>query len=282
MRAIVLLVLVSVLVLCPSAAATETIPLWPGVAPGSESWTWSEQQPTSPTEPLRFIHNVVRPTITLFRPQKANGTAVLVIPGGGFQSVAWAGEGEEVAHWLNTRGITAIVLKYRVAHFPPGETLTREAREQRQVTAIPFAKEDAKQAMRLVRQHAAEWGIAPDRIGAMGFSAGGLLSVYLGSNYEPDIRPDFVAGIYPATSRDLAAIPADAPPLFMAVAADDYMPQSLRAFDVWNKAQKPVELHIYAKGGHGFAVGKRNLPVDTWTDRFTDWLKWLGIPAEPK
>jgi acetyl esterase/lipase len=266
--------------LCYGAAA-ETIPLWPGVAPGSESWNWSEEQPASAAEPLRFIHNIVRPTLTVFKPQKANGTAVLVIPGGGFESVAWAGEGEEVAHWLTARGITAIVLKYRVAHFPPGETLTREAREQRQVTAIPFAKEDAKQAMRLVRQHARDWGVMADRIGVMGFSAGGLLSVYLGSNNDAGIRPDFVAGIYPATSRDLSAVPADAPPLFMAVAADDYMPQSLRAFDVWNKAQRSVELHVYAKGGHGFAVSKRNLPVDTWTDRFEDWLKWLGyLPAK--
>jgi acetyl esterase/lipase len=280
MRSVFMLLLA--LLACQSAEATEVIPLWPGVAPGSENWTWSEEQAAPAAEPLRFIHNVVTPTLTVFRPAKANGTAILVIPGGGFESVAWSGEGEEVARWLNGRGITAIVLKYRVAHFPPGETLPREARGQRQVTAIPYAKEDAKQAMRIVRQHALAWGIRPGRLGVMGFSAGGLLSVYLGSGSETDIRPDFVAGIYPATSRELTAIPADAPPLFMAVAADDYMPQSLRAFDVWNKAGRPVELHIYAKGSHGFAVKNQDLPVDTWTDRFTDWLKWLGIPAEAK
>lgn len=273
-------VMVMVLLLSRAATAADTIPLWPGVAPGSERWTWKEDPPDASGAPPRFIHNVAVPTLTLFRPEKANGTALLVIPGGGFESVAWQGEGEEVARWLNKHGITAIVLKYRVAHFPPGETLTREARELRQVTAIPFAKEDAKQAMRLVRQRAAEWRIMPGRIGVMGFSAGGLLSIFLGSNYDADTRPDFVAGIYPATSRALSVVPADAPPLFMAVAADDYMPQSLHAFDVWNKAKRPVELHIYAKGGHGFAVKKQSLPVDSWTDRFTDWLKWLGVPAE--
>lgn len=273
---IIILAFLAVL-FCPRVAA-ETLPLWPGVAPGSENWNWSEEQPASRAEPLRFIHNIVSPTITLFRPEKPNGTAILVIPGGGFQSVAWGGEGEAVARWLSSRGITAIVLKYRVAHFPPGETLTREAREQRQVTAIPFAKEDAKQAMRLIRQHAGQWGV--NRIGVMGFSAGGLLAIYLAGQEETALRPDFAAGIYPATSRDLASIPAEAPPLFMAVAADDYMPQSLRAFDVWNKAQKPVELHIYAKGGHGFALNRQGLPVDSWTDRFEDWLKWLGyLPA---
>jgi acetyl esterase/lipase len=280
MRAVFMTILA--LFLCGNAAATETIPLWPGIAPGSETWNWSEEQPDSSGEPLRYIHNVVAPTLTVFHPLKPNGTAVMVMPGGGFEGIAWIWEGEDVARWLNGHGITVIVLKYRVAHFPPGETLTQEARELRQITAIPFAKEDAKQAMRLIQQHATEWSLTKGHIGVMGFSADGLLSIFLGSNYDNDIRPDFVAGIYPATSRDLVAIPADAPPLFMAVAADDYMPQSLRAFDVWNKAQKPVELHIYAKGGHGFAVGKHNLPVDTWTDRFIDWLQWLKIPADAK
>jgi acetyl esterase/lipase len=265
-------ILAAVLLLCQSAAAADEIRLWPGAAPGSESWNWKEDPAGA-----EFIHNVVTPTLTVFRPEKNNGTAVLIIPGGGFQSVAWGGEGIGVARWLNSVGITAVILKYRVAHFPAGEVIDRPAREARQVTAIPFAKADAKQAIRIVRRHAAQWGV--DKIGVMGFSAGGLLAIYLGSDFDATIRPDFVAGIYPATSRGLEIVPANAPPLFMAVAADDYMPQSLRAFDVWNKAKLPVELHIYAKGGHGFALRRQGLPVDSWTDRFVDWLKWLDGPV---
>lgn len=270
-------VLAMVLLFCQSALAADEIALWPGAAPGSETWNWSEDRDSARSDHGNFIHNVTRPTLTILRPEHANGTAVLVIPGGGFQSVTYGGEGLEVARWLNEHGITAIVLKYRVAHFPDGETLEQSAREARQITAIPFAKMDAEEAMRVVRRHADEWGIKAHRIGVMGFSAGGLLAIHLASNFNAETRPDFVAGIYPATSRSLERVPANAPPLFMAVASDDYMPQSLRAFDVWNKAKLPVELHIYAKGGHGFALKKRGLPVDSWTERFLDWLIWTGL-----
>jgi acetyl esterase/lipase len=264
------------LLMCGSAQAADEIALWPGTAPGSEAWTWSEERSISPVDNTLGISNVVKPTIAVHRPAKANGTAVLVIPGGGFQSLAYGKEGDSIADWLNSLGVTAFVLKYRIAHTEPG--LDDAEANARANAAVALATADAWQALKIIRNRAAEWKVDPDRIGAMGFSAGGYLAIVLGSDYDAQTRPAFVAAIYPGSPRGLKA-PANAPPLFLAYAVDDpHVPRdSLGALDAWTKAKAPVELHAYAKGGHGFALRKQGLPVNSWNDRFVDWLRWLNF-----
>lgn len=262
--------------LCGTAAAADEIPLWPGVAPGSESWSYSEESTVSPIDHTGSIRNVVKPTLAVHLPTKSTGTAVMVIPGGGFQSLAYGKEGDNIAAWLNSIGVAAFVLKYRVAHTEPGlDDTTINARTN---AVVPLAIADGKQALRIIRSRAAEWGINQDRIGVMGFSAGGYLSIVLGSNYDAQTRPAFVAAIYPGSPRDLKT-PSDAPPLFLAYAVDDpRVPRdSLGALNAWSKAKVPVELHAYATGGHGFALRKQKLPVNSWNERFVDWLKWAGF-----
>ena len=257
------------------AAEPQIVPLWPGAAPGSEGWTWNEERTLSPLDHTVGIRNVVDPALAVHLPAPgtATGTAVLVVPGGGFVNLAYGKEGDTIAEWLNSLGIAAFVLKYRVAHTDAATASNAERGEARKV--IPLATADARQAMQIVRTRAAEWGVRPDRIGAIGFSAGGYLVLALGADPDEATRPDFVAAIYAAAPRDLEA-PAGAPPLFMAVAADDpHVPNdSFAAFDTWRKAGASVELHVYAKGGHGFALRKQGLPVDSWNERFVDWMKW--------
>ena len=265
-----------------NATAADTLPIWPGTAPGSENWTWSEESSTQADGTIGTVRNVVKPSLVLYRPdvRLANGTAILVFPGGGFQNLAYGKEGDGIAKWLNSLGITAIVVKYRVAHSQSGETLDNDTKNERTKATIPLAVQDAKQAMRVVRQHAKEWDLKPDKIGVMGFSAGGYLAIALGASSEAETKPDFVAGIYPGSPGTMAPT-HNSPPLFIAVAADDFLPPTMRALDAWTKVEASVELHLYAKGGHGFALRKEGLPVNSWTDRFIDWMKWLKIPVSP-
>jgi acetyl esterase/lipase len=272
------LVLMIASLLCGAAAAGDEIPLWPGVAPGSERWSYSEESTVSAIDHTRSIRNVVKPTLAVHLPAKSTGTAVMVIPGGGFETLAYDKEGDTVAAWLNSIGVAAFVLKYRVAHTEPGlDDVTRNARTN---AVVPLATADSKQALRLIRSRAAEWDINPDRLGVMGFSAGGYLAIVLGSNYDAQTRPAFVAAIYAGSPSDLK-VPEDAPPLFLAYAVDDpYVPRdSLGALNAWSNAKVPVELHAYAKGGHGFGLRKQGLPVNGWNERFVDWLKWLDQPV---
>jgi acetyl esterase/lipase len=145
---------------------------------------------------------------------------------------------------------------------------------------IPLAIADGQQAVRLVRSHATEWNIASDRIVLLGFSAGGYLTVGVALQHDAQSRPDYVAPIYPGTPGDVTA-PADAPPMFIVHADDDKtvapIDHSIRLYQSWKKVGVPVEMHIYSRGGHGFGLRKRNLPVDTWTDRFRDWLDLQGL-----
>ncbi|OQA44731.1 MAG: Acetylxylan esterase precursor [Chloroflexi bacterium ADurb.Bin325] len=142
----------------------------------------------------------------------------------------------------------------------------------------PLALADAQQAVRIVRQRAAEWGVDPHKIGFMGFSAGGGLTAQIALNYTPDCRPDFAAPIYAAVFEEVEA-PADAPPLFLLCASADQMAvwASLALYRAWQAAQLPVELHIYAHGEHGFGMRKMGLPSDTWIERFADWMQGLGM-----
>jgi acetyl esterase/lipase len=279
-----------------SRAQQQVIPVWPGVAPGSENWTQKEETVALP--PLAaggpLVRNVTQPTLTAFLPSSsaAKGTAVIVCPGGGFHFLSWDSEGTEVAKWLSARGIAAFVLKYRVADTgPTGEDFRKslaamfgsvgkgEGLPESMRKVMPLAIADGRQAMQVVRQHAPEWGIAPDRIGLMGFSAGGVVTMGVVLEHDASSRPNFAAPIYGAGIGEGAATPADATPLFILCATDDPLASagSVATYSKWKAAGYPVELHMYAKGGHGFGMNRQGLPTDHWIERFGDWLEEQGL-----
>jgi acetyl esterase/lipase len=147
-----------------------------------------------------------------------------------------------------------------------------------------LAEEDGRQAIRFVRQHAAEWGLDPQRIGIAGFSAGGGVAVAAAVQHDAQSRPDFVVGIYPGY-RTATPVPADAPPMFLAITDDDILvaPISVaRLYEAWRKADKPVELHIFTKGRHGFGMTKQNLPSDSWPELFKNWLATQGYLSQAR
>ena len=271
----------------------EVIPLWKGTPPGgaTSAKEKSYAQPTPWGKSVQMLTDVSTPTMTVVRPAagKATGAAMIVLPGGGFVSLAWDMEGTEVANWLAARGITAFVVKYRVA-LPTAEEMKARDRAKTVEAARPrlkIAVADASRAMTLVRTGAAKWGIDPDRIGMMGFSAGAVttMDVVLGST--PELRPNFAAPIYGMTLLEGAKAPADAPPLFIVHAQDDAMVPvsgSVAIFDLWTAAKRPADLHIYSKGGHGFGMRGMGLPVDVWSADFEHWLDNIGMlkPASAK
>ncbi len=264
------------------AAEPQIIPLWPGLPPGSESWNYPEQEVVGPKDDLRRVSNVTRPTLIVYLPSPAtaNGTGIVVCPGGGYRILAIDHEGHEVAHWLNSLGVAAFVLKYRVMRTGDAGEKDPAVMAERRKTVMPLLAEDGRQAVRLVRANAAKWGVAPDRIGIMGFSAGGYVTSAVSLKHDAESRPNFAAPVYPATPEDVTA-PADAPPLFLVHADDDKtvppIKHSVRLYTSWKAAGAPAEMHIYASGGHGFGMRKRGGGVDTWTDRFRDWLDGLGM-----
>lgn len=273
----------------------EVVRLWPGAAPGTPEWTGPETEradPANPFGPIIVKTNISDPTLTVVRPArgKANGTAMIVLPGGGFGILAWDIEGTEVARYLADRGITAFVLKYRVGGRKPVPGQKPPANLAEMLEAIKpgrkFAVDDAAQAMRLVRRDAARYGIRPDRVGMMGFSAGAITTVGLILEGGADTRPDFAAPIYGMTMMDAPKVPANAPPIFIAAAQDDPLaPGSLEIYNLWNAAKRPAELHIYDKGGHGFGMRAKNLPVGNWPAAFDAWLirnGYLPTPAKPQ
>ena len=231
---------------------------------------------------MRRITNVTRPTLSIYLPEasRTTGTGIVICPGGGFRWLAIDHEGVYVAEWLNSIGVAAFVLKYRVMRTGDSEDSDAAKMAERRKTLIPLAIADGQQAVRLVRAHAQEWGIARDRIGILGFSAGGYLAAAVALHHEADSRPNFAAPIYPGTPEDVTA-PPDAPPLFLVHADDDKtvppVDHSVRLYESWKKAGIPAELHIYSRGGQGFGMRKQRLPVDTWTERLRDWLTVQGL-----
>jgi acetyl esterase/lipase len=276
--------------------------VWPGKAAGDHGQIGPERvraAAEAPTKDAKWITNVTRPTISVFRPEtgKNSRVAIVICPGGGYWNLAWDKEGEEVAAWLNTIGITGVVLKYRVPR-RPGEPEPLPA---------PGPLLDAQRAIRLVRSRAGEWGIDPERIGIVGFSAGGHLAVMAAisfetPSYEPiddvdraSCRPNFAVVAYPGyiltrpgsgTLADYIRIPKGTGPMFLVHASDDdergaQPEQSLVLYRALHSAGVPVELHIYDEGGHGFGVRKTGQPVARWPDRCADWLRHRGIlPAQ--
>jgi len=270
------------------AAAQDVVPLYPGTPPGSPQENYPEKQYFSKLWNTEVVANVTRPTLTIFKPSPdvKNDAAVVICPGGGFMALSIASEGTEVAKYMASKGVTAFVLKYRLAH--TGEDATEEFKtlfaDRPKYDAMiknvtPLALADGLAAVAYVRQHASEWGISSDHVGIIGFSAGGFVAAGVAVRYASESRPAFVAVIYGGLMRD-ASVPTDAPPMFIAAASDDDLglaPASIALYQKWTTAQKSAELHMYAKGGHGFGVRPHNLPTDHWIDRFADWLQLEGF-----
>lgn len=262
------------LVLCVTqavSAETTEVRLWPGVAPGSERWT--QQEHTYPATPLgKVIINVVTPTLTLYLPDraKATGTGIIVAPGGSCIALAMQREGDEVARSLQQHGIAAFVLKYRIPE-KKGEGIPKDLNMD---AACKYGIADGLQAVRIVREHAAEWGISPQRIGFMGFSAGGMIASAALLQTDAAARPNFGALIYGAPFGVMPAVPPNLPPVFMAWAQDD--PFAKDPFSTFATALRTAgdapEVHVYAAGGHGFGVKKQGTASDRWIDDFYRWL----------
>jgi acetyl esterase/lipase len=270
------------------AAEEKVVSLYDGLAPGSEDWKHTERQVKTESGWPRMIFNVAQPTLTVFQPPvgSANGTGVVICPGGGFCMLAIDHEGYDVARHLTAKGVTCFVLKYRLlpceTENPMQEASSGGNFQEKVAPIIKLALADGLAAMAHVRTHAQDYGVHPDRIGIMGFSAGGTVAASVAYNYTAQTRPDFVAPVYGA--HDLAikgdGVRGDAPPLFVVAASDDQfglVPQSVAMYQAWMAAKRPAELHVYAKGGHGFGMNKQNLPCDTWADRFADWLQMQGL-----
>jgi len=289
MKKFVLHLLLILLSLTAGASAQDVIQLYPGEAPGSTPANYPEQQYFSKTWNTDVVTNVTKPTLTVFKPSpdlKIN-TAIVICPGGGFMALSWGIEGTDVAQYLAARGVTSFVLKYRLAH-TEGDA-TAEFRplyaDQAKFNAlvgpvIPLSIADGLAAVTWVRQHASDYGISPDRVGIIGFSAGGSVTAEVAFHYAPAGRPAFVAPIYSAGLLADAPVPADAPPMFITAATDDTLglaPQSVSLYQKWTAAQKSAELHMYAKGGHGFGMSIQHIPTDHWIDRFADWLQLEGF-----
>jgi acetyl esterase/lipase len=250
-------------------------PAKPRSSSPEEQWIALQGQP-------RLI-NVSQPTLTpvLPAPGKATGAAMIVAPGGGFLLLAMDKEGWNVARWLADHGIAAFVLKYRVRPFLEGVNERRKsggAPDPTMALGYPPAIEDGKAALRLVHLRAAGWGINPARIGMIGFSAGARLTLTMAVAPGVDVRPDFVAAIYPP--MDNLEVPADAPPLFTAIAADDTTTPvgELGLVRSWHAAKRPVEFHLYEKGGHGFGVpGVPETTTIAMMNQLELWLNARGL-----
>lgn len=245
-----------------------------------------------------MVRNVSVPTLELFRPTpgRANGTAMVVAPGGGFVGLGYDAGGTAVARRLAQHGITAFVLKYRTirsssdpmqmpeVHMKEMETIMSRAKSGAPAEIPRFAGEqhaveDGTQAMRIVRQRSAEWGIDPKRIGFIGFSAGAFLAVDLAIGDKVS-RPDFVVLLYGGLRTP---VPADAPPAFIAAAADDeYQPNdAMQLYGAWRQAGVAAELHVYERGGHGFDLRPKGTTSDHWFDQLLQWVQSRGLADKP-
>jgi acetyl esterase/lipase len=258
-------------------AETITLDLWPGGAPEQAGFVPEAEQETIKDDGLKRLSHVSRPTMTVYKPSQSNGTAILICPGGGYQGLAIEHEGTQVAEYMNTLGVTGIVLKYRVPRRDPEKP--HEA---------PMA--DAIQALKLIQTQAVELGIKPGRVGMLGFSAGGNLCVITALHAPPTLCPNFIIPIYPAyltqpdnyfALRPEIKVTKTTPPACFIHAGDDRITAAASAllYLEYKKQGIPAELHIYSKGGHGFGMKPNGLPVNQWQVRVADWLGangWLA------
>lgn len=257
------------------SAQPQTVNIWPGAAPGTENWTQKEKIIEN-TPVGTVVLNVVTPTLTAYLPDKskATGTGVIIAPGGYCVALAISNEGD-AARWLQSKGIAAFVLKYRIIE-KKEEGIPKNLDMDE---ACRYGIADGIQAIKVVRQHAAEWGVSPERVGFMGFSAGGMVAS--GTVLQPDAaaRPDFAAIIYGAPFGKMPEIPAKLPPLFLAWAQDDAIALKpvVRFYDALRSAGHAPEAHIFSTGGHGFGMKKQGTTSDRWIDEFYYWLQAQGL-----
>lgn len=272
-------------------AAPEGIPAWVAPTATEHNVTTAENKPTG-GRPVIRLGDVSDPTLTLYRAPKDHntGAAVLVFPGGGYRYLAIDLEGTEVCGWLNSIGVNCVLVKYRVPDSGPWPKSAA-------------ALQDAQRAMGMVREHAAEWGIDPKRVGAAGFSAGAYLAAAVSTNDENRLyprvdaaddqscRPDFQMVIYPGylaiAEKNFAFNPgipitAQTPPAFLVQAEDDpvHVENVIEYFLQLKRAGVPAELHVYAKGGHGYGLRPTDLPITHWPELAAKWLKTLGVIAQ--
>ncbi len=289
----------------PSAGHTQ-VPIWPGAVPDARPVTEPEAY-AMPKElvagrPWFEVSNVSRPTMTVYSPKGKNtGAAVVVFPGGGYQILAIDLEGTEVCDWLTSKGITCVLLKYRVPRSGPFWDPRCECQI---IPKSPMALEDAQRTVGLVRFHAAEWHIDPQKIGVLGFSAGGHLSAAMSTHFEKRLypavdaadkescRPDFAVAIYPGhlsiadnnfkLNPDIH-VTSQTPPTFLLQNEDDHVDRvedSLSYYAALKKAGVPVEMHLYAQGGHAFGLRRTKFPVTAWPQLVETWLWTTGMISE--
>ena len=293
----------------------KTFPIWPGAAPGSAGQARKEMEFLDPDNKEVYLRYVITPTLTahLPDPAKATGTAIIVVPGGGFSFLRWT-DAIQDAEWLASKGVAAFVLKHRLMDTGATQEDFKRSMDRHQkllmvvsdaanrggplpaldrelVKAIAVGIEDGRQANRYLRKDAKRWGIRPDRVGVLGLSSGGLVAMGAAIEHDPESRPDFIAPIYTPWFLEAAKgpvgavptfigakVPPNAPPAFIAVASDDFIavPGSLLIYDVWRRAGRSAELHAYSEWGHGFGAEPQGLPVDNWLKQFVEWLDVQG------
>jgi acetyl esterase/lipase len=267
--------LTSVMAFC-SYSQTQSLKIWPGVAPGSENWTQKEK--TVENTPVgTVVFNVVSPTLTVYLPERSSATktGIIIAPGGAFVALAIDLEGHNVARWLRDKGIAAFVLKYRIIE-KRGEGIPPDLNMDE---AGKYGIADGIQAVKVVRQNAAEWGVSPDRIGFMGFSAGGMVTSGVLLQQDPPARPNFAAPIYGGPFGLMPAIPEKLPPIFLAWALDDTVARdaATKFYEALKSAGNKPEAHIFGAGGHGFGMRKQGTSSDHWIDEFYYWLEAQGF-----
>ena len=285
----------------PTGGHTQT-PLWPGSPPDAQPMpgpeeSWTDAKELIGGKPVTGIKNVAQPTMTVYAPQGDNtGAAVVVFPGGGFQMLAMDLEGTEVCDWLTSRGITCVLLKYRVPSAP--YQWQCDCRPHNRELSVP-ALEDAQRALRLLRFHAAQWHVDSRKIGVIGFSAGGYLVAEVSTHfaqrtYAPidaadreSSRPDFALAIYPGHLADDSdklnlnvAVSQATPPTFLLQAEDDYVDgvnQALVYYNALRQAKVPAEMHLYPRGGHAFGLRPTSNPITHWPVLAETWMSSLGV-----
>ncbi|WP_047245976.1 alpha/beta hydrolase [Maribacter thermophilus] len=280
------------LILCMTTSIfAQTVIQLPFETNNNVTWKGGEKEYFSDIWQNEVVTNVSIPTIQVFVPDNPNGKSVIIAPGGGLYALSIKSEGTDVAKWLNEKGITAFVLKYRLV--PTGEDGVKEITvegstnpqriAERITPVMPLSIQDGLSAIEYVRTNASKWNLNPQKIGFMGFSAGGAVTMGVAYNYNEKNRPDFIVPVYPwTTALPVQKAPEDAPPMLVICATDDPLglaTGSIELYTSWLKANKTAGLHMYSKGGHGFGMKKQGLPSDNWIQRFYEWAK-LEIPVK--
>ena len=275
-------------------AQQKVIYLYDGPAPGSESWTWSEGETTKTPINTKVVYNVTRPSLTVFSPDRkvANGSAVIIAPGGGGRVLLFEKEGVTTAKELVKKGVTVFVLKYRLGESKTDDPwqemmahLRDSTRRRDTVSTVGLlARSDLENAVKYVRQHAQKYRIDPNRVGLIGFSNGAGMTLIVITSGSADAKPNFAAVNYGVRRIELKVPVEHKIPLFIAAATDDQMApvsNSIRTYNDWLAAGQSVEIHLYAKGRSDIkgapAHGLNGFPANTWVHRFLDWMDSMGF-----